>query len=81
MNKFAILALSAAVTASVLAVPLASQEIVVSPGAAAAFARTVEADLDFHLQRVRFVGPRDTSGFTSVRFQCGPDGKARNIAT
>ncbi|MBX7494898.1 hypothetical protein K3172_03380 [Qipengyuania sp. 6B39] len=81
MNKFAIFAISAAVTASVLAVPIASQEIVVSPRAATAFAQTVEADLGVQLQRVHFVAPSGITGFTSVRFQCGPDGKARNIAT
>ena len=81
MNKLATLALSAAVTASLLATPLASQEIIVSPVSAARFVADVQSDLDRQLQRSQPAWDRAQTGVTSVRFTAGEDGRADNIVT
>jgi len=80
MNKLTIFAISAAVTATVLAVPLASQEIVVSPRSDATFVADVSQDLNEQLRHVRFFDPRaDATGIAKVRFQAGEDGRATNV--
>lgn len=81
MNKFSTLALSVAVTASLLATPLASQEIIVSPSSHAVFVNTVQADLDRQLQKTRFASPWGNTGATSVRFTAGMDGRPDDVRT
>lgn len=79
MNKVAILALSIAMSASVLAAPLASQEIVVSPEPA--YVEAVETDLNNQLKKVRFGSYNLQYGVTSIRFQAGADGRPVNVRT
>lgn len=79
MNKLAILAISAAVTASVLAVPLASQDIVVVPQSHANFVAQVSKDLDRQLARIHFDPREDATGIAKVRFQASPDGRATQV--
>lgn len=81
MNKLAIFAIPTALAVSVLAVPLASQEIVVSPRSGPTFVAEVSKDLDRQLDRVRINPLRNATGISKVRFQAGPDGKAANVKT
>lgn len=79
MNKLTIFAISAAVTATVMAVPLASQEIVVSPRSDTTFVADVSQDLNAQLSRIRFDPREEANGIAKVRFQVGEDGRAANI--
>ncbi|WP_369026239.1 TonB family protein [Qipengyuania sp. RANM35] len=80
MNKIAVFAISLAVTGSVLAVPIASQEIVVSPRSDTTFVEEVSQDLEARLAATR-IDPRwDAKGIVQVRFQAGGDGRPTNIA-
>ncbi len=81
MNKLVTLAISIAVTASILATPLASQEIIVSPRSHAVFVSNVQDDLNNQLNRLQFFSPWANSGATSVRFTAGADGRPDNIVT
>ncbi|WP_435199413.1 energy transducer TonB family protein [Qipengyuania sp. 902] len=79
MNKLSIFAMSVAVTASLLATPLASQEIVVSPTSPSEFADNVQKDLDRHLRQIRVSPQSAPSGAASVRFTAGVDGRPENV--
>ncbi|MFA6031510.1 MAG: TonB family protein [Myxococcota bacterium] len=81
MNKLAITALSAAATALVLAVPVASQEIVVSLRSNSSYVAEVSKDLDARLAGLYFDPHWDVHGIAKVRFQVGPDGRAINVVT
>lgn len=81
MNKLAIFAIPAAIAASALAVPLASQEIVVSPRSEQTFVTEVSKDLDKQLNYIRFDPRSGNSGLTKVRFRADSDGKATSIKT
>ena len=65
MNKLSIFAMSVAVTASLLATPLASQEIVVSPTSPSEFVDNVQKDLDRHLRQIR-VSPQSLQAVLRV---------------
>ncbi|WP_324828617.1 TonB family protein [Qipengyuania zhejiangensis] len=81
MNKLTILALSAAATASIIAVPLASQEIVVSPRGTTTFVQEVSNDLNQQLERIP-MGPRfDSHGIVKIRFRSSEDGRPVDIST
>ena len=73
MNKLSIFALSVVVSASLIAGPLAAEQIVVSPRDRSAFVERVEGDLANQLGKIRFDPRWDESGTTSVRFTSGID--------
>ena len=81
MNKLAIFTIPAALAVTAIAVPLASQEIVVSPRSDTTFVTEVSRDLDEQLNRIRLAPHWDASGISKVRFQAGPDGKAVHVKT
>jgi hypothetical protein len=68
------------VTASVIAVPLASQEIVVSPRSDAAFVKEVSQALDAQLDRVRFSPRSSSTGIAKVRFVADEYGRPAKIS-
>lgn len=81
MLNFKILAIFTAVAASMLAVPLLSQEIVVSRQSEQAFVEQVSSDLDTQLRRMR-IDPRwEPAGIVKVRFHANADGTPRGITT
>lgn len=79
MNKLTILTLSIAATATVFTLPLAAQNIIVSPNQHDAFVTAVSEDLDNQLDHVRG-GPRwDPAGIAQIRFQAGEDGRPHAV--
>lgn len=81
MLNLKILAVSTAVAATMLAVPLFSQEIVVSPQGERAFVEQVSTDLNTQLRRIRSDLRGQPSGIVKVRFRANADGTPRNIVT
>lgn len=79
MNKLAIFALSLAASTSMLAAPLAAQEIIVSPEPAQV--QAVETDLDQQLKEVHLMSSVPQYGVASIRFRAGEDGRPKNIKT
>lgn len=79
MNKLAIFALSLAASTSMLAAPLAAQEIIVSPEPAQV--RAVESDLNQQLGKVHFMSSVPEYGVASIRFRAGEDGRPHDIET
>lgn len=81
MFKPTILILSTAAAATMLAVPLSSQEIIVSAQSEETFVEEVTKDLDTQLRRMR-LDPRWTpSGIVKVRFHAEADGTPRDLVT
>lgn len=80
MNRIAKLTLASALAVSALAVPVQSQEIVVtSERSVDKFVEEVSSDLTRKLGRA-YISPRtNPSGFAIVRFECGANGKPENI--
>lgn len=81
MLNFKALLISAAVAASLLAVPLSSQEIVVSRQSEQAFVEQVSSDLDTQLRRMRIDPLWEPAGIVKVRFHANADGTPRGITT
>lgn len=75
MTKFTVALFATAAAATMLAVPLSSQEIVVSARSDQAFVEDVSKDLDSQLRRMRIDHRWTPSGIVKVRFQAGPDGR------
>lgn len=82
MLNLKILAIATAAAASVLAVPLSSQEIVVSSQGEQTFVEQVSSDLGTEIRKIRFTNFHwQPSGIVKVRFRANPDGTPRDITT
>lgn len=81
MLNLKILAISTAAAASMLAVPLSSQEIVVSPQTQQAFVAQVSSDLDNKLRKMRIDHRWEPAGIVKVRFRANDDGTPKDIST
>ena len=81
MFKPTLFILATAAAASMLAVPLSSQEIVVSARSDQAYVEEVSSDLDTQLRKMRYDPRWNPSGITKVRFHVGEDGEPIDIMT
>ena len=81
MFKTTAFVLATAAAASMLAVPLSSQEIVVSARSSQAFVEDVSSDLNSQLRRMRFDTNWNPTGIVKVRFHAGEDGSPTQIVT
>lgn len=79
MTKIYALAFAAAVTAAVLAVPVYSQDIVVTSSAdVARFVKDVSSNLDRELARETRL-QTNRNGYAIVRFRADKDGRPQNV--
>ncbi|WP_157799429.1 energy transducer TonB [Qipengyuania seohaensis] len=81
MTKITVALFATAAAATMLAVPLSSQEIVVSARSDQAFVQEVSKDLDTELRRMRIDHRWTPSGIVKVRFQAGADGRPAAMET
>lgn len=80
MNKAIILTFATACSALLLAEPLSSQSIVVTPEVSQeAFVKKVSGDLNFQLGRAARWNEANTNGITIVRFTRDAQGEADNV--
>lgn len=80
MNRKALLTIASALAAATLVAPVQSQDIVVtSERSLDRFVEDVSANLDSELERAHIPLRSDPNGYAIVRFECGADGKPRNV--